>query len=233
MKRMKICGLNKTTLLDYPGCVAATIFLGGCNFRCPFCHNGDLVLKSGQMMGFEEKEVLAFLKKRRNVLEGVCITGGEPTLHAELPEFISKIKELGYLVKLDTNGSNPEMLKSLVIEKLIDYVAMDVKAPLTKYEKACGVAVDVEKIKQSVEFLKQGEIPYEFRTTVVKELHTGEDILEIGRYLRGASKYFLQSYEESEQNLCKDFTAMPREELFLLEQELKTEIEYVKVRGVE
>lgn len=230
---MKICGLNKTTLLDYPGCVAATIFLGGCNFRCPFCHNGDLVLKSGQMMGFEEKEVLAFLKKRRNVLEGVCITGGEPTLHAELPEFISKIKELGYLVKLDTNGSNPEMLKSLVKEKLIDYVAMDVKAPLTKYEKACGVAVDVEKIKQSVEFLKQGEIPYEFRTTVVKELHTGEDILEIGRYLRGASKYFLQSYEESEQNLCKDFTAMPREELFLLEQELKTEIEYVKVRGVE
>lgn len=230
---MKICGLNKTTLLDYPGCVAATIFLGGCNFRCPFCHNGDLVLKSGQMMGFEEKEVLAFLKKRRNVLEGVCITGGEPTLHAELPEFISKIKELGYLVKLDTNGSNPEMLKSLVKEKLIDYVAMDVKAPLTKYEKACGVAVDVEKIKQSVEFLKQGEIPYEFRTTVVKELHTGEDILEIGRYLRGASKYFLQSYEESEQNLCKDFTAMPREEMFLLEQELKTEIEYVKVRGVE
>lgn len=230
---MKICGLNKTTLLDYPGCVAATIFLGGCNFRCPFCHNGDLVLKSGQMTGYEEKEVLAFLKKRRNVLEGVCITGGEPTLHAELPEFISKIKELGYLVKLDTNGSNPEMLKSLVKEKLIDYVAMDVKAPLTKYEKACGVAVDVEKIKQSVEFLKQGEIPYEFRTTVVKELHTGEDILEIGRYLHGASKYFLQSYEESEQNLCKDFTAMPREELFLLEQELKTEIEYVKVRGVE
>lgn len=230
---MKICGLNKTTLLDYPGCVAATIFLGGCNFRCPFCHNGDLVLKSGQMTGYEEKEVLAFLKKRRNVLEGVCITGGEPTLHAELPEFISKIKELGYLVKLDTNGSNPEMLKSLVKEKLIDYVAMDVKAPLTKYEKACGVAVDVEKIKQSVEFLKQGEIPYEFRTTVVKELHTREDILEIGRYLGGASKYFLQSYEESEQNLCKDFTAMPREELFLLEQELKTEIEYVKVRGVE
>lgn len=230
---MKICGFNKTTLLDYPGCVAATIFLGGCNFRCPFCHNGDLVLKSGQMTGYEEKEVLAFLKKRRNVLEGVCITGGEPTLHAELPEFISKIKELGYLVKLDTNGSNPEMLKSLVKEKLIDYVAMDVKAPLTKYEKACGVAVDVEKIKQSVEFLKQGEIPYEFRTTVVKELHTGEDILEIGRYLRGASKYFLQSYDESEQNLCKDFTAMPREELFLLEQELKTEIEYVKVRGVE
>ena len=198
---MKICGFNKTTLLDYPGCVAATIFLGGCNFRCPFCHNGDLVLKSGQMTGYEEKEVLAFLKKRRNVLEGVCITGGEPTLHAELPEFISKIKELGYLVKLDTNGSNPEMLKSLVKEKLIDYVAMDVKAPLAKYEKVCGVAVDVEKIKQSVEFLKQGEIPYEFRTTVVKELHTGEDILEIGRYLRGASKYFLQSYEESEQNL--------------------------------
>ena len=230
---MKICGFNKTTLLDYPGCVAASFFLGGCNFRCPFCHNGDLVLKSGQMTGYEEKEVLAFLKKRRNVLEGVCITGGEPTLHVELPEFISKIKELGYLVKLDTNGSNPEMLKSLVEEKLIDYVAMDVKAPLAKYEKACGVAVDVEKIKQSVEFLKQGEIPYEFRTTVVKELHTGEDILEIGRYLRGASKYFLQSYEESEQNLCKDFTAMPREELFLLEQELKTEIEYVKVRGVE
>ena len=230
---MKICGLNKTTLLDYPGCVAATVFAGGCNFRCPFCHNGDLVLHSAKMKEYSEEEVLNFLNKRKNVLEGVCVTGGEPTLYSDLPEFIAKIKAMGYKVKLDTNGSNPKMLKRLVEGKLVDYVAMDIKAPVSEYNKVCGVQVDTESVQQSVAYLKQGEIPYEFRTTVVKELHTKQDILEIGKWILGAENYYLQSYRETDENICKGFSAMEKEELFELERELKKSIKNVKVRGVE
>lgn len=230
---MKICGLNKTTLLDYPGCVAATVFFGGCNFRCPFCHNGDLVLQSAQMSGYSEEEVLTFLKKRRNVLEGVCVTGGEPTLYWELPGFIKKIKALGYKVKLDTNGSNPEMLSELVESGLIDYVAMDIKAPVETYQKVCGAFVDMDKINKSVEFLKEGKVLYEFRTTVVKELHTEEDILKIGEWICGADRYYLQSYQESEKNICTGFSEMEKEKLFDLEKKLTGYVKYVKVRGVE
>lgn len=230
---MKICGLNKTTLLDYPGCVAATVFVGGCNFRCPFCHNGDLVLHSAKMKEYSEEEILAFLNKRKNVLEGVCVTGGEPTLYSDLPEFIAKIKAMGYKVKLDTNGSNPKMLKRLVEGKLVDYVAMDIKAPVSEYNKVCGVQVDTESVQQSVAYLKQGEVPYEFRTTVVKELHTKQDILEIGKWILGAENYYLQSYRETDENICKGFSAMEKEELFELEMELKKSIKNVKVRGVE
>ena len=230
---MKICGLNKTTLLDYPGCVAATVFAGGCNFRCPFCHNGDLVLHSAKMKEYSEEEVLNFLNKRKNVLEGVCVTGGEPTLYSDLPEFIAKIKAMGYKVKLDTNGSNPKMLKRLVEGKLVDYVAMDIKAPVSEYNKVCGVQVDTESVQQSVAYLKQGEIPYEFRTTVVKELHTKQDILEIGKWILGAENYYLQSYRETDENICKGFSAMEKEELFELEMELKKSIKNVEVRGVE
>ena len=230
---MKICGLNKTTLLDYPGCVAATIFVGGCNFRCPFCHNGDLVLQSAQITGYSEEEVLTFLKKRKNVLEGVCITGGEPTLYGELSDFIRKIKALDYKVKLDTNGSNPEMISELVKNGLVDYVAMDIKAPAASYDRVCGVNVDIDKIKKSVEFLKEGNVPYEFRTTVVKELHTREDILKIGEWILGAEKYYLQSYKESEKNICPGFSEMEKETLFDLEKKLGAYVEYVKVRGVE
>ena len=230
---MRICGLNKTTLLDYPGCVAATLFVGGCNFRCPFCHNGDLVLHSGDISGYEEEEVLSFLKKRKNVLEGVCVTGGEPTLYEELPSFIAKIKTLGYKVKLDTNGSNTKMLQKLMNEKLVDYVAMDIKAPVAGYDKVCGVNVDIEKIKQSVDLLKSGETMYEFRTTIVKELHTEADILEIGKWLSGAENYYLQSYQETDKNICQGFSAMSGEKLFELEKKLQTDIKNVKVRGVE
>lgn len=230
---MKICGLNKTTLLDYPGCVAATVFAGGCNFRCPFCHNGDLVLHSAKMKEYSEEEILAFLNKRKNVLEGVCVTGGEPTLYSDLPEFIAKIKAMGYKVKLDTNGSNPKMLKRLVEGKLVDYVAMDIKAPVSEYNKVCGVQVDTESVQQSVDYLKQGEVPYEFRTTVVKELHTKQDILEIGQWILGAENYYLQSYRETDENICKGFSAMEKEELFELEEKLNKYIKNVKVRGVE
>lgn len=230
---MKICGLNKTTLLDYPGKVAATVFVGGCNFRCPFCHNGDLVLSSGEMPEISEDEVFSFLKKRKNVLEGVCITGGEPTLYKELPEFIWKIKELGYMVKLDTNGSNPDMMQELISKKMVDYIAMDIKAPIPGYAKVCGTNVDVEKIKKSVELLKTGKVPYEFRTTIVKELHSKEDILEIGKWLHGAENYYLQSYQETDKNICQGFSAMEKEDLFELEKALQKYVKNVKVRGVE
>lgn len=230
---MKICGLNKTTLLDYPGKVAATIFIGGCNFRCPFCHNGDLVLNSGDMPEISEDEVLSFLKKRKNVLEGVCITGGEPTLYKELPELVEKIKKLGYSVKLDTNGSHPDMVEGLIEKKMVDYVAMDIKAPVFGYDKVCGTTVDIEKIKKSVELLKTRKIPYEFRTTIVKELHSKEDILEIGKWLFTAENYYLQSYQETDKNICQGFSAMEKEVLFELEKELKMYVKNVQVRGVE
>jgi pyruvate formate lyase activating enzyme len=230
---MKICGLNKTTLLDYPGYVAATVFVGGCNFRCPFCHNGDLVLCSNELSGYREEEIFAFLKKRKNVLEGVCVTGGEPTLYKELPKFIEKIKELGYKVKLDTNGSNPGMLKELVKEKLVDYIAMDIKAPVYNYDKVCGVLVDVEKIKESVEFLKANSVPYEFRTTLVKELHSKEDVLEIGKWILGAENYYLQSYQETDKNLSYGFLPIEKDEIKVFKEELKKYVKNVNIRGVE
>ena len=230
---MKICGLNKTTLLDYPGCVSATIFVGGCNFRCPFCHNGDLVLCSDELPKYREEEIFSFLEKRRNVLEGVCVTGGEPTLYNELPEFIKKIKALGYKVKLDTNGSNPKMLKELVREKLVDYVAMDIKAPVYTYDKVCGVLVNIEKIKESVDFLKEKIVLYEFRTTVVDKLHCKEDIIEIGKWLVGAENYYLQNYQETDKNLSHGFSSMDEAKLMELKEELKNYVKNVKVRGVE
>ena len=230
---MKICGLNKTTLLDYPGCVAATIFVGGCNFRCPFCHNGDLVLHSGELESYGEEEIFAFLRKRKNVLEGVCVTGGEPTLYKELPEFIGKIKSLGYKVKLDTNGSNPKMLKELVESGMINYVAMDIKAPLENYDKVSGVSVDMEKIEQSVEFLKNGQVPYEFRTTVVKELHQKEDFEKIGQWLLGAENYYLQSYRETDKNISKGYSAFTKDELLKIAKVLKKYIKNVELRSVE
>ena len=203
---MLIAGLSKTTLLDYPGRVAATVFMGGCNFRCPFCHNGDLVLKPSSLEKISEEEVLSFLQKRKNVLKGVCITGGEPTLQAELTDFIRKIKKLGYDIKLDTNGYRPEILQSLLRENLLDYVAMDIKNCREKYGVTAGIeSFNIKKIEQSMEILKAFKIPYEYRTTVVKGLHTPEDILEIGRWIEEEvfCGYFLQGFQENEKSIQK------------------------------
>jgi pyruvate formate lyase activating enzyme len=191
------------------------------------------VLCSNELPKYREEEIFSFLEKRRNVLEGVCVTGGEPTLYNELPEFIKKIKALGYKVKLDTNGSNPKMLKELVKEKLVDYVAMDVKAPIHHYNKVCGVTVDVEKIKESVEFLKEKSVSHEFRTTLVKELHSKEDVLEIGKWISGAENYYLQSYQETDKNLAHGFLPMENNELVELKEELEKCVKNVKIRGVE
>lgn len=204
---MRIVGLMKTTLLDYPGKVASTIFTGGCNFRCPYCHNGDLVLNHTTMEPYSEEEIFSHLNKRKNTLNGVCITGGEPTLQSELPEFIRKVKTLNLLVKLDTNGTNPALLSSLLNEGLLDYVAMDIKHCKSKYnDVACMNPLDLQSIEDSVEILKNSSIDYEFRTTVTRELHKMEDFQEIGKWIEGSKAYYLQPYKESEQVISKIFT---------------------------
>lgn len=198
---MLICGLNKTTLLDYPGRVAATVFTGGCNFRCPFCHNAGLVLSPLTQEHYTEEDILSFLRKRRNILSGVCITGGEPTIQQDLPDFIQKIKELGIAVKLDTNGSHPQMLEQLIHERQIDYVAMDIKNSPAKYQDTAGFPV--EQVLSSADLLMQSDIPYEFRTTVVKEFHTLQDLEEIAGWIRGCPGYYLQQFEDSGQLIAE------------------------------
>ena len=231
---MRICGLNKTTLLDYPGKVAASIFTGGCNFRCPFCQNSSLVLSPDQEPELSQEEILNFLKKRQGILDGVCITGGEPTLHKELFDFLKKIKELQYSIKLDTNGSNPAVVKELVKEGLIDKVAMDIKACPENYPNLCGLSqVNLKSIENTVEFLMTGEIDYEFRTTAVKELHTKQDFIEIGQWLKGAKAYFLQAYRDSEEVLQPGYSSFFLEELKEFRGILLETIPLVEIRGID
>ena len=231
---MKIYGLNKTTLLDYPGRVAATIFLGGCNFRCPFCQNSSLVLSPDRQSEIPEEEVLSFLKKRKGILEGVCVTGGEPTLSPELPEFLKKIQDLGYPVKLDTNGSRPQVLKDLESRNLIQMTAVDIKACPNNYPSLCGlVHPDLDSIKETVDFLINGSLDYEFRTTVVRELHTEQDFIQIGQWIVGAKAYYLQAYRDSEEVLQPGFSSYSQKELMYFRDILKRTIPLVELRGID
>lgn len=230
---VKIHGFNKLTLLDYPGKVACTIFLGSCNFRCPFCHNAGLVLAPEREPVIPAEEVMGILKKRKGILDGVCITGGEPTMNARLPEFIQRIREMGYPVKMDTNGSNPEMLRSLVERGLLDYVAMDIKNSPEKYSLTAGVSrVDLGAICESVDFLKSGSVDYEFRTTVVKELHKKEDMEMIGDWLSGSRRYFLQAYKASDQVIRPVFSCYSKEQLENFRLMLLEKIPQVEIRGI-
>lgn len=200
---MQIHGLQKMTLLDFPGNVACTIFLGGCDFRCPYCHNFELVDGSAEPI-MDEGELFSFLEKRKGVLDGVCITGGEPCLRQDLPDFIRRIKALGYKIKLDTNGAHPDMVKELMDAQLIDYVAMDIKNCPEKYAITAGLTkransdlnkrFSIEAVEQTASLLLEGRIDYEFRTTVVERYHTEADFHEIGKWITGAKKYFLQQY---------------------------------------
>ena len=231
---MKIYGLNKTTLLDYPGRVAATIFLGGCNFRCPFCQNSSLVLSPDRQPEIPEEEVLSFLKKRKGILEGVCVTGGEPTLSPELPEFLKKIQDLGYPVKLDTNGSRPQVLKDLANRNLIQMTAVDIKACPNNYPSLCGlVHPDLDSIQETVDFLINGSLDYEFRTTVVRELHTEQDFIQIGQWIAGAKAYYLQAYRDSEEVLQPGFSSYSQKELMYFRDILKRTIPLVELRGID
>lgn len=231
---MQIHGLNKTTLLDYPEHVAATVFTGGCNFRCPFCHNKDLVLNPAGQPLIEEEEIFTFLKKRKGIITGVCVTGGEPTLQPDLKQFLAKIKELGLKVKLDTNGYRPTVLSDVVESGLADYVAMDIKASRENYGRVAGCErIETEKIEESVNYLMQDKVPYEFRTTIVKELHTETEIEKIGKWLQGCRAYFLQSYEENENVIQPGFHSCTEEELVEFVKILQQYIKNVKLRGVD
>ena len=229
---MQILGLNKTTLLDYPEHVAATVFTGGCNFRCPFCHNMDLVLGEVEP-ALSTEDFFVFLEKRKGILDGVCITGGEPTLQKDLPDFIRGIRDKGYLVKLDTNGYRPKVLEELLRENLLDYVAMDIKSSVENYPRVTGMAdLDVTGIQESVSLLKSAGIPYEFRTTVVKGLHRIDEFDEIGRWLQGAEAYFLQAFRENEKVPDKSLSSFSEAEMREMKQLAERYIERVELRGI-
>ncbi len=231
---IEIGGLQKTTLIDYPGRLAATVFLCGCNFRCPFCYSRELVLPEEikKQPKISEKEFFDFLKEKKGLLEGIVICGGEPTIHQDLPDFIKKIKDLGYLVKLDTNGSNPEMLKRLIGEKLIDYTAMDVKGPKEKYDEAAGVKVDMRKIGESMAILKEEKVGFEFRTTVVPTIHAKEDIVKIAKWIGPAKKYYLQSFrpEKTVDPKFEKVKPYPKDYLPEIKEEISQFFEVCQVR---
>lgn len=230
---MQIHGLNKTTLLDYPGLVASTIFTGCCNFRCPFCQNADLVLDPSSQPVISEEEVFEFLGKRKGIVKGVCITGGEPTLQSDLKDFIIKLKEQDLLVKLDTNGYRPDVVKCLVENKLVDYIAMDIKSSPSRYSEAAGIDIDIRKIKESIDIIMSSVPDYEFRTTVVRELHDEETFEEIGQLIKGAKKYYLQCFKDSERVIKKGLTAYSREELEKLVKKVNIFVDFVDIRGIE
>lgn len=227
---MRISGLQKTTLQDFPGHLSAIIFTQGCNYRCPFCHNSEIIQKNNDLI--DENEIIGYLSKRKGILEGVVITGGEPTLQNNLKDFIKKIKSLGLSIKLDTNGTNPKLLKELVQENLLDYIAMDIKNSFDSYEDISGVKnFKLDEIKESIKIIKDSKVRHEFRTTIVKEFHNIKKIEAILKYVDG-SKYFLQNFEDSDNVLTKGLHGFTIEELKEIESKLKTKFTNVTVRGL-
>lgn len=233
---MVIGGYQKLTLIDYPGRIATTVFTVGCSFRCPFCHNPELVLSHNSQSGTHskiEKEFFEFLEKRKGKLEGVCITGGEPTIQPDIIDFIKKIKKIGYLVKLDSNGSRPDVLRSIISGKLVDFIAMDIKHSTENYKKTSGGKADIERIKLSVDLIMKSNISYEFRTTVVPGIHKEEDFEEISEWIKGAKSYYLQIYRENkilDQNL-KEITKGKFINLDSIQEKIKGNFEKFGIRG--
>ena len=232
-----IAGLQKMTLLDYPGKVACTVFLQGCNFRCPFCHNASLLSGKAESP-IDTEQLLTFLKKRQGLLDGVCITGGEPTLCPDLPNLMQQIKALGFSVKLDTNGSNPGVLKDLVGAGLVDYVAMDIKNCPQRYKETAGCpGLELSKIEESMVFLMEGTVEYEFRTTVVQEYHSSEDIRQIGLWFQKLSlqhpveKYFLQSFVDRDSVLSGDLHAPTEAQLQAMKNAITLYVRHTEIRG--
>jgi pyruvate formate lyase activating enzyme len=230
---MKIHGLQKMTLLDYPGKVACTVFFGGCDLRCPFCHNSDLLDMNAPAV-MDDAELLRFLEGRRNLLEGVCLTGGEPLMRPDLKTLCEKIKALGYPVKLDTNGFRPGPLKELIDAGLIDYAAMDIKNSPERYPLTAGRdALDLKPLYESIALLKEGRIPFEFRTTVVKEFHDEDSFTAIGEMIRGAENYYLQCFTDRDSVLYAGLHAPSREELSRYAALVSPFVGRVSIRGVE
>ena len=234
-----ISGLQKMTLLDYPGKVACTVFLQGCNFRCPFCHNSDLLGKDGPQT-ISTEELMTFLKKRVGLLDAVCVTGGEPTLQKQLPDLLRQIKALGYLVKLDTNGSRPNVLKALAEEGLLDYVAMDIKNSALLYGQTVGVPnMDLSGVEESIRYLLEGHVDYEFRTTVADELHDGASMEAMGQWLcalvpgRKPRRHYIQPYVDRESVLVGGLHAPQKEKLLDMAEKLAPYADLVEIRGMD
>lgn len=229
---MTIKGLQKTTLLDFPGKVACTVFTAGCNFRCPFCHNSSLVVSPAEVDEISEESFFSYLNKRKGILDGVAITGGEPLISAEIEPFIKKIKDMGFLVKLDTNGAFPERLEYLLDCGLVDYVAMDVKNSREKYALTAGLCDFPAAIDKSIDIIMSKAPDYEFRTTVVKELHETQDIVSIAQRLAGAKRYFLQSYVDSGDILCEGYSAYSAEEMLKILEKSRVFLPCTELRGI-
>lgn len=228
---MEIQGLQKLTLLDYPGKVACTVFLGGCDLRCPFCHNGALVL-SPAPAALDAGSLLAFLEKRRGVLEGVCVTGGEPLLRPDLPALLAQIRTLGYPVKLDTNGTHPQMLQALVEKRLVDYVAMDVKNCPDRYGETAGVpGLDLAPIRESVDYLLSGAVDYEFRTTVVAEYHDQQALVALAQWIRGARRWYLQPFVDRDTVIRPGLSPHPPQTMGNFLEILRPLVPTVALRG--
>jgi len=207
---MLICGFEKMSLVDYDGLVACTIFTGGCNFKCGFCHNSALVLSANSLVTIPEEEVLSYLKKRVGVIDGVCVSGGEPTLQKDLPDFLEKIKKLGLKIKLDTNGTRPDLIKSFNENGLVDYFAMDIKNDRKNYAKIIGFdTYNTLKVEQSVKYFLTSNADYEFRTTLIKEYHSEDNIRAIAEWIKGANKYFLQKFRNGENCILQNLNEVP------------------------
>ena len=230
---MDFNGFQKLTLLDYPGHVACTLFTAGCNFRCPFCHNASLVTHISDSEHYSEEFVLDYLSKRKGIIDGVCITGGEPLLHDGLEDFIKKVKDMDYLVKLDTNGYLPDRLISLVDNGLVDYVAMDIKNSKEKYVLSAGIdSLDITQIEKSVSFLLENHVEYEFRTTVVNELHSLRDLESAAEWISGAQKFFLQSFTDSGDLICDNLSAVETQTIKMMQEVASKYVKNVEIRGI-
>ena len=231
---MNIQGLQKLTMLDFPGHTACTVFTGGCNLRCPFCHNVPLVLDPEGEVPFSDEEIFSLLEKRRGILDGVAITGGEPLVQKDIADFCAKVKDMGFLVKLDSNGAFPGKLRELIENGLVDYVAMDIKNCKEKYPLTCGrEKLDIAPFEESVSLLMEGRVGFEFRTTVVKEFHTCEDIERIAQWIEGAPRYFLQNFKDSGNLICENLHAPERETLTEMLAAAREKIPAVGLRGTD
>lgn len=230
---MKIHGLQKMTLLDFPGRVACTVFFGDCDMRCPYCHNAELLDGTAPAV-MDDAELLAFLKKRQGLLDGVCFTGGEPLLQKDLPDFAAKVRELGYPVKLDTNGNHPDRLEKMIREDLVQYVAMDIKNSPERYAETAGLRqLDLAPIRESVRMLMEGKTDYEFRTTAVAELHDDESFEQIGQWIKGAKRYFLQRFTDRDTVPFQGLHSPGKEQMEHWAEIIRPYVPAVELRGVE
>lgn len=230
---MNICGLQKLSMVDYPGKLAATVFTGGCNLRCPFCHNALLVTRLNESPRLDTDEVLAFLRSRRSLLDAVVLSGGEPLLQPGAADFLATVKDMGYLVKLDTNGCYPDALEEILSKKFVDYVAMDIKNSREKYSLTVGVPnFDLTPIDESIRLIRESGIDYEFRTTAVRQFHTAADFTAIGRWLRGSKNYYIQNFNDSGNLIGSGMSDFSEEELRSFADSLTGDFEFIGIRGL-